>query len=72
MRELTLFEFFRDHSNTSLSPSMIFKALREKWPLTSIRRSITNLTNKSKMLIKLNQKVTGIYGQPEGLWIYKK
>lgn len=36
-------------------------------PLTSIRRSITNLTNAGK-LVKTDEKRLGVYGRPECVW----
>ena len=41
-------------------------------PITSIRRSITNLTN-SYLLSKTDNKKEGVYGRPEYVWeIYHK
>jgi len=39
-------------------------------PLTSVRRSITNLTKAGK-LVKTNEKKIGIYGRPEYIWELK-
>jgi hypothetical protein len=36
-------------------------------PLTSIRRSFTDLTDV-EFLIKTAEKVTGVYGRPEYVW----
>ena len=38
-----------------------------RWPLTSIRRAITNLTTDER-LVRLDFQRTGIYGRPEHLW----
>lgn len=58
----------------SLSPSKIMSCCNRaghNWPLTSIRRAITNLTAQGK-LIKTGSMAPGIYGKPEHLWIYNK
>ena len=46
---------------------MVHKAFNNVWPLTSVRRAITNLSSDGE-LVKTNDKVTGIYGKPEHLW----
>jgi hypothetical protein len=51
----------------SASPSSIYKLLKEKYPITSIRRSITNLTNQGR-LAKTEKFVEGMYGRPERVW----
>lgn len=43
------------------------KLLPDNTPITSIRRSITSLTNKG-LLIKMEAKITGIYGRPAHCW----
>ena len=53
----------------ALTPSQAWHAVsRYKWPLTSVRRSITTLTASGR-LRKLDHKVTGYYGRPEHVWI---
>ena len=37
------------------------------WLLTSVRRSLTNLTN-AEVLVHLHETRPGPYGRPEGLW----
>lgn len=62
-----------------LSPSQVWQKLMEQGSsilLTSVRRSITNLTN-AKVLKKCvdekgkEVKVMGMYGSPEGVWEYR-
>ena len=53
-----------------LSPSQVLKLSKLDCPLTSIRRSMTNLTKEDK-LIKTENKITGDYGRPEYLWKLK-
>ena len=56
-----------------LSPSMVFDYamnLGFEWPLTSVRRAISNLTNDGK-LNKTTRKIRGIYGAKEYMWEVK-
>lgn len=53
-----------------LSPSQVREhcaRMGRDWLLTSVRRSITNLTAR-KLLIRTGDKVRGAYGMPEHLW----
>lgn len=59
-----------ENTNRSFSPSEILRLIEKtgkKPPLTSIRRSITNLTKQGK-LRKLNEMGRGLYGKPEHKW----
>lgn len=49
-----------------LSPSDVQKYFNN-YPLTSVRRALTNLSNKGK-LIKTDEKKKGIYGREEFIW----
>lgn len=52
------------------SPSQVHATLTEQgksWPLTSIRRAITNLENAGA-LVKTDTLVQGIYGRDEHTW----
>jgi hypothetical protein len=54
----------------ALSPSQVWAIGQEngrQWLLTSVRRSITNLTN-ADVLVHLHASRMGPYGRPEGLW----
>lgn len=56
--------------NAELSPSQTEQILRFRgfyWPITSIRRAITNLTRK-KLLEKTDRQVIGKYKHKEYLW----
>jgi len=37
------------------------------WPLTSVRRAISNLTDKQELRITM-ERIMGHYGRPEHLW----
>ena len=52
-----------------LSPSDVWKYYSQ-YPLTSIRRAMTNLSLQGK-LVKTDEKKIGIYGRNEFYWILK-
>lgn len=55
----------------SLSPSQVWQqgtAAGRGWLLTSVRRSITNLTTAGA-LVRLDAKRGGLYGRPEHVWV---
>ena len=62
---------YKKNPAKALSPSQILEVTNNyyglNWPLTSIRRAITNLTEETA-LIKLPSMIDGIYGKPEHLW----
>lgn len=59
-----------ENTNRSFSPSEILRLIEKtgkKPPITSIRRSITNLTKEGK-LIKLEEYTQGLYNKREHKW----
>jgi len=58
--------FFRAYPGQGFSPSQVWGHFQQ-WPLTSVRRAITNLTARDA-LEKLEGRVPGLWGKPEGLW----
>ena len=61
-------EYFHAHGKATPSEVWIhFNENENNVPITSIRRSITNLTN-SNYLSKTNNKKEGVYGRPEYVW----
>lgn len=59
-----------ENTNKPFSPSEILRLIEKtgkKPPITSIRRSITNLTKQGK-LVKMDEMREGIYGKPEHKW----
>lgn len=53
-----------------LSPSQVWErctAAGHRWPITSIRRAMTNLA-AAGALVRLETQRAGIYGRPEHLW----
>jgi len=66
-----ILEYLKTNKGVKASPSMVLSRTILKCPMTSIRRSISNLTATGH-LVKTEEKVTGIYGKPEYLWKYYK
>ena len=56
-------------NKNELTPSEVWEYLME-YPLTSIRRAMTNLTEKGK-LIKTNTQKVGYYGKANYVWKLK-
>ena len=56
---------FKKHGK--LSPSQVYKILNEKYPITSIRRSINTLT-ANNLIDKTNDMRMGMYGKNEHIW----
>lgn len=62
---------FKVSDNVGLTPAEVFSALGEVYPLTSIRRSMTNLTQIDKLLIKTNKQRAGYYATLNYVWKLK-
>lgn len=56
----------KKETNLGFSPSELYDGL-ETYPITSIRRALTNLTKQGK-LIKTDEKRIGMYGRSEYVW----
>jgi hypothetical protein len=54
-----------------LTPTEVYKALGEQYPITSIRRSITNLTEYGT-LRKTDKMRKGMYGKMNHVWELKE
>lgn len=52
------------------SPSKVWKDTGEAFLLTSIRRSLSDLTHAGK-LVKTNEKTISVHGGPEHVWTLK-
>ena len=63
--------FFKARPAIHFSPTDIWRLLfREGCPLTSVRRSLTNLTNEGA-LEKTEKTKYGMYGRKEYCWKFK-
>jgi hypothetical protein len=61
------------HTGKPYSPSQVLRLMEKagkNWPITSLRRAITNLEKQGK-LIKTDEMREGLYGKPEHTWIIK-
>lgn len=66
-----ILQFFKEHPGELFTPFDVQKSLRRglimNSPITSIRRAMTNLTDKGK-LVKTKIKRPGIYKAPNYCW----
>ena len=62
-----ILDFFEVNHMMGHAPSEVWRYVLPNAPLTSIRRSMTNLTNEGK-LVKTDKQRKGIYGRNEGIW----
>ena len=70
-QEEKVLKVFASNPEKALSPEQVRQmAYLQNRPLTSIRRAITNLTEKG-MLLKTNQMTIGMYGKPVHCWMLK-
>lgn len=68
VQEKLVLEFFKKHPAYAFTPYECMDFLRlPDVPITSIRRSITDLTGKD-LLIKTGKKKIGKYGRPNFTW----
>ena len=70
-QEAAVLAMFRLYPDCALSPStvcaLLNKMLERDWPITSIRRAITSLTDQG-LLEKTSRKVIGPQSRPEYQW----
>ena len=69
-QEVMILAIFETYPNEGLTPFDIEDFVRDQevsWPITSIRRAITDLTNAGK-LTKTNDKKLGRYGKNVHTW----
>ena len=64
-------ELFRARIQASYTPSEVLSAAFDRTPITSVRRSMSNLTDEGR-LVKTDGKREGIYGRPEHVWVLAK
>ena len=68
-----ILELFRLNAYRSMTPFEVMNLLKLKghdYPITSIRRAITTLTEEGK-LQKLHEMKVGEYGKPNHTWQFK-
>lgn len=70
-QEEAVLAFFRAAPAGRFAPSQVMAACErqgKRWPLTSIRRAITNLTSAGALVHLHDMTRPGLYGKPETLW----
>ena len=68
-QEAAVLALFRNR-NRPMSPSMVHREIEKfgkRWPITSVRRAMTNLANEGS-LTKTDLQVVGIYSKKEHCW----
>ncbi len=65
-----ILEFFVNNAYIDFTPTQIFLLFGSKWPLTSVRRAITTLT-ESGFLEKTSNMRKGMYGEMNHTWRLK-
>ena len=69
-QDKVILDFFKKHEAFSFTPCECQSFIQLTGvPITSIRRSISDLTKKG-LLIKTNKKKIGTYGRPNYTWKY--
>lgn len=69
-QEAAIFNFYRHHWKHGFTPSEVWARLFDgSVPLTSVRRAISNLTER-RLLHKTMTQRNGPYGRPEYVWRY--
>ena len=62
-----ILEFFKEHRYVDFTPSEVWLKFGQQYPLTSIRRAITDLT-KAGELVKTDNKRKGMYNEINHCW----
>jgi|TARA_R100001530_G_scaffold58440_3_gene42457 hypothetical protein len=71
-QEEVILRFFEHYPYRSFTPFEVQEEIRilqgKEWPITSVRRAMTDLTNDDR-LIKVNSVMkAGKYGKPNHMW----
>lgn len=66
-QDARVLELFKTRRHLNYTPSEVLRIAFDRTPITSIRRSMTNLTDDG-LLIKTGSKREGMYGRPEHVW----
>ena len=72
-QEVLIKRFMELNEDLSFTPFEIQDAFLDEdiiWPITSVRRALTNLT-KEKAIIKTDELVPGDFGRPNYKWQWK-
>lgn len=62
-----ILDFMTTHHTESFTPAEIWMNLGMKWPITSVRRAVTNLTKEGWIEMTGHMKM-GLYGTLNNTW----
>lgn len=66
-QQAEILEHFRSRDRR-LTPSEVWREMGQRWPLTSVRRAITNLAAAGELVHHQGDRRPGLYGAMEGTW----
>lgn len=66
-----ILDFFKRNPDQSFTPSEIYEHFNKKWPITSIRRGMTDLTVQD-YLVKTKERRAGMFGDLNFAWTLKR
>lgn len=69
-KDKQILEYLEAHPNQSFTPPELHLLLGQQGPLSSVRRSLTNLTKAGK-LIMTDEMRPGLWGDPNHCWRLK-
>ena len=71
-QEAAVLQFYRLQDaavpGVRFTPSEVWRAFEQRWPLTSIRRAMTNLASQGKLLHYPGHRRPGMFGAKESVW----
>ena len=70
-QEQIILEIFANNTALDFTPVQIWMMVGQQWPLTSVRRAITNLDKQGFLYVTGNKK-PGLYGELNNCWRFKK
>jgi hypothetical protein len=70
-QEEVVMKCFNLSPHKTLTPAEVHLMIGQQWPITSVRRAITNLTDLGK-LVKTREQRKGLYGKLNNCWRLNK
>lgn len=64
-------DFFKEHPHSDFTPCEVYLKFGQQYPLTSIRRSISDLTKMGE-LVKTDRMRKGMFNEVNHTWRYGK
>lgn len=69
-QESAVLAFYRANPG-AWGPSQVYRRMGCRWPITSVRRAITNLTTSGHLRITMSRSM-GMFGRMEHLWTLRE